>query len=600
MPNSPIVFDFTGNAANATSMYFSQGGLSLTLSSALYNGGSTGDQLVYETSTPTLSMTSSGIGALNTYGDLSSGFDAHGKYEVATLSFGHVIKISSVKLVPTGTQYNPTGENTNFCFFNDGLVIDPSSVQVIDPADYTNNVAIYGSYLGIAAFSRMDAFRIASITVEEVDLVSAADAYAVVSDAPARVLNVLANDVDAKRISGIDVSGVLGSVTLAADGLTLVYSSNGAFEYLAFGQSTTETFNYTVLGWDGTSETQSVTITVTGSDANPINGSSLSEAITGTDNRDAILGFAGRDTISGQGGNDNIDGGNDNDLLHGNLGNDYVTGGAGNDTVYGDDGNDTVIGGDGNDQLYGGDGNDSLDGSIGSDRMYGGAGNDRLMGGISANTLDGGTGIDTMQGGSGNDSYYVDDSSDVIIENALGGADTAYTTANYILANQVENVVIQGNADTNATGNALANRLTGNAMNNDLFGLAGNDRLDGAAGNDDLAGGLGRDFLTGGAGADTFHFAEFGSLNVDTIYDFNAADDTIGLSGAAFGLGLGALSADAFVLGTAATNANQHIIYDQANGDIYFDADGSGNGARQLIASLVDGTALTYQDFLVF
>lgn len=599
MPSSPITFNFTGNAASATSMSFVSSGLSLTVSSALYHGGNGGDQLAYEFSTPTLSMNSDGIGALNTYGDLSADFDADGKYEMATLSFGQTVKITSVTLVPLGTRYNLSGANTHFLLFDQGLVINPSTLQTIDPTDFTNEVSIYGDYLGIAAYNRFDGFRLGSITVQTVDLQSFADIYAVNSGDSPRVLDVLTNDVDDKRITSIHTSGVLGSVSLAADGQTLNYSANGAFDYLAMGETATETFTYTVLGWDGTSETQTVTVTVTGG-GNTINGSSASETINGTESGDVISGFGGRDVISGQGGNDSIDGGNDNDLLHGNFGNDYVTGGAGNDTVYGDDGNDTVVGGEGNDQLYGGDGNDSLDGSIGTDRMYGGAGNDRLTGGASANTLDGGTGVDTMQGGGGNDTYYIDDSNDVIIENAAGGTDTVYTTANYALADQVENAVVQGTADTSVIGNALANRLTGNAMNNDLSGLAGNDRLDGGAGNDDLTGGLGRDILTGGAGADTFHFAEFGSANYDTVADFNAAEDTIGLSGAAFGLGLGALSSSAFVLGTAATNINQHIIYDQANGNIYFDADGSGSGARQLVASLADGTALGYQDFFIF
>ena len=599
MSGEPILFDFTGNASNATSMSFLQSGVSLTVSSALYNGGTGGNQLVYEYSTPSLSMTSSGIGALNTYGDLGSGFDSDGKYEMATLSFGQAVKITSVTLVPTGTRFNTSGANTKFLFFDQGLVSNPSTLQTIDPTDYTNEVAIYGSYLGIAAFSRFDGFRLSSITVEALDLQSFADAYALNSEDTSRVLDVLANDIDDRRITSIDTTGVLGSVSLAADGLTLSYSSNGAFDFLAMGETATETFTYTVLGWDGSSETQTVTVTVTGG-GNTINGTSVAETINGTENRDVIFGFGGRDTISGQGGNDTIDGGNDNDLLHGNAGHDNIVGGSGNDTVYGDDGNDTLAGGDGNDVLYGGDGNDSIDGSIGTDRLYGGAGDDRLTGGTSANTLDGGTGADTMQGGGGNDSYYVDDSNDVIIENTSSGTDTVYATASYTLADQVENLVIQGTANTDGSGNSLVNRLTGNAMNNALFGYSGNDRLDGAAGNDDLTGGLGRDILTGGLGEDTFRFAEWGSANYDTVNGFNGVDDSIGLLGSAFGLGLGALSSDAFVLGTAATNADQHLIYDQASGNLYFDADGNGSGARQQVASLGAGVAVTFQDFFVF
>ena len=133
-----------------------------------------------------------------------------------------------------------------------------------------------------------------------------------------------------------------------------------------------------------------------------------------------------------------------------------------------------------------------------------------------------------------------------------------------------------------------------------MFGLGANDRLDGGEGDDHLVGGMGRDIITGGAGADEFVFAEFGSANYDTVTDFNGAFDTIQLSAAAFRLDVGAIDVSEFVLGTTATTATQRLIYDKAHGDLYFDADGNGAGARQLVASLVDGTALTYADIFAF
>ena len=252
------------------------------------------------------------------------------------------------------------------------------------------------------------------------------------------------------------------------------------------------------------------------------------------------------------------------------------------------------------DLLQGGAGNDQLFGLGGDDALYGNAGNDVLTGSNLANTLDGGTGVDTMTGGAGNDRYYVDDVNDMVIEFASGGTDTVYATASVTLANQVENLVINGANAIDGTGNSLSNRLTGNAVNNVLTGLAGNDRLDGGLGNDVLKGGIGRDILTGGGGADEFQFAEWGSANYDSVADFTSIDDTIGLNGAAFGLALGALDPSVFAFGAAATDSLQRILYNQATGDIYFDADGNGAGARQLVASLVDGTAITYDDFFVF
>ena len=599
MPSSPITFDLTGSVPDDYSMTFVQSGVSLTVTSALYYGGFGASQLPYEFSTPTLSMDENGIGALNTYADLGSGFDADGKYEMAVFMFGQAVRITSVTLIPLGTRYNTTGANTQFIMVGEGLLVDREARQTIDATDFTNETSIYGETLGIAAYSRFDMFRVASITIETVDLSTVADSFDISSNASPASLDVLTNDIDARSITAINSTGVLGSVTVAANGLTLVYDPGSAFDYLGAGEQVTETLTYTVLGWDGTSETQTVTVTVTGS-SNVITGTAAADTLTGTSKRDTLLGLAGNDTLSGGDGNDNIDGGLNNDRLYGNIGNDFVDGGAGADYLYGNEGNDTLVGGADNDRLYGGDGDDSLDGSIGTDLLYGGAGNDYLTGSDLANTLDGGTGIDTMTGGAGNDRYYVDQAADTVIELSAGGTDTVYSTATYTLSANVENMIMTGAAAVDATGNSAVNRLTGNAMANSLNGLGGNDRLDGGLGDDVLRGGTGRDVLTGGGGADEFQFAEMGSTNYDSIIDFASVDDTIGLSGAAFGLAFGALDPSVLVYGTAATNSTQRIIYNQATGDISYDADGNGAGARQLIVSLVDGTALAYEDFYIF
>jgi VCBS repeat-containing protein len=599
MSGNPIVFDFTGSMPNATSMGFVQDGLSVTVSTALYNGGSAGNQLPYEFSTPILSTTADGIGGLNPYGDLEAGFDADGKYEVATFSFGQIVRIVSVTLIPLGTRFNLSGENTQFQIFEQGLVLNPATRQTIDATDNTNEISAYGDYLGIAAFTRTDQFRIASITVEAIDLQSVADSFSFIADAGANVLDVLGNDIDDRIITSIDTTGVLGSVTLAADGLTVNYDTGSVFDNLPAGQTVTETFTYTVLGWDGTSETQTVTITITGG-SNVINGTASADTLVGTDKRDVITGLAGRDDLSGMGGNDTLDGGADNDRINGNEGNDFIDGGSGNDSLIGADGDDTIVGGIGNDRLSGGNGNDSLDGSVGSDRMFGDDGNDVLVGGTLANNLDGGAGVDTMTGGGGSDNYYVDDTNDQVIELFGGGTDTVYTSANFVFGLNVENAFVVGEAAVNVTGNAQANRMTGNGAANVFTGLGGIDRFDGAAGDDVLIGGTGRDVLTGGSGADSFQFAEFGSSNYDSVIDFNGSEDTILLSGQTFGLAAGVLDTNAFNLGTAATTAAQKIIYDQATGNLYYDSDGNGSRSQQLIANLAGAPTLAFDDLFVF
>ena len=55
------------------------------------------------------------------------------------------------------------------------------------------------------------------------------------------------------------------------------------------------------------------------------------------------------------------------------------------------------------------------------------------------------------------------------------------------------------------------------------------------------------------------------------------------------GLGLGTLGAGAFRTGSAAQDADDRIVYNQATGQLFFDADGNGAGAQVLFA-LVAGT----------
>ena len=62
-----------------------------------------------------------------------------------------------------------------------------------------------------------------------------------------------------------------------------------------------------------------------------------------------------------------------------------------------------------------------------------------------------------------------------------------------------------------------------------MVGEAGDDFLFGDEGNDYLRGGEGVDSLFGGAGADIF--AIFPDEGIDTVFDFDADQDLIGLGG---------------------------------------------------------------------
>ena len=77
--------------------------------------------------------------------------------------------------------------------------------------------------------------------------------------------------------------------------------------------------------------------------------------------------------------------------------------------------------------------------------------------------------------------------------------------------------------------------------------------------------------------------------------------DKIWLDDAVFqGIGTpGAFNAANFVAGTAAVEANDRIIYNAANGQLLYDADGSGADAAVLIATLQGNPVLSALDFQV-
>jgi Ca2+-binding RTX toxin-like protein len=242
------------------------------------------------------------------------------------------------------------------------------------------------------------------------------------------------------------------------------------------------------------------------------------------------IGGAGNDTIYGGRGADILRGGDGNDTLRGGAGKDLLIGGNGNDTYFADaediiqeeidGGTDTVlssisytlganlenltlrdaaaINGTGNAL------NNRIIGNIADNVLSGGDGDDILEGGAGNDILDGGAGKDRLIGGDGDDIYYTD-GSDRIDETINGGTDTVYASSSYTLANNLENLILIGDAAINGIGNALNNTIIGNNARNTLRGGDGDDILIGDAGNDTLDGGAGKDFLNGGDGDDSYY-----------------------------------------------------------------------------------------------
>ncbi len=307
------------------------------------------------------------------------------------------------------------------------------------------------------------------------------------------------------------------------------------------------------------------------------------------------IGGAGADTLTGN---------TSDNLLDGRNGVDVMAGGLGNDTYVVDHARDSIteLAGQGTDSVQA-----TLSWTLGAHlenlALTGtghrsGTGNhlDNLFtGNADNNILDGGVGRDTLAGGLGDDRYVVDNVGDVIQESAGAGNDTILASISWTLGENLENLVLTGTRNLSGTGNDLDNHLTGNG---------GAYVLNGGNGADVLYGGSGNDTLTGGAGSDTFAFTTplHGSRNVDTITDFISEVDKIELSSAIFTQMdfLNEPTTDAFFqLGATAQDANDRILYDQAVGSLYYDADGTGAIAAIRFAVLSSLPTLHYNDFIV-
>ncbi len=119
----------------------------------------------------------------------------------------------------------------------------------------------------------------------------------------------------------------------------------------------------------------------------------------------------------------------------------------------------------------------TLNGTAHDDVLSGGGGNDTLNGLAGNDSLDGNAGNDRMVGGLGDDRYSVNSALDVVVEALNQGIDTVQSTISYTLGANVENLLLNGTAAINGTGNALDNLLVGNSGNNVLNGLTGSDTV---------------------------------------------------------------------------------------------------------------------------
>jgi Ca2+-binding RTX toxin-like protein len=202
----------------------------------------------------------------------------------------------------------------------------------------------------------------------------------------------------------------------------------------------------------------------------------------------------------------------------------------------------SVIGtsGAGGQTINGTAGNDSLVGGEGNDTIMGLAGNDTLRGAGGNDSMNGGDGTDSMDGGAGND--------------RLAGHDT-------------------------------------------LIGGDGDDRLQGAGWSDTM---------TGGAGADEFLFEGAGMGTVDRVTDFVSGTDELlfenfflGALGAASAWSAGDVRFWSAAGATSGHDADDRLVYNTSTGSLYYDPDGSGAGAAQIVATFQGNPSILASDITV-
>ncbi len=381
-----------------------------------------------------------------------------------------------------------------------------------------------------------------------------------------------------------------------------------------------------------------------------INGSSGNDTLTGTSGNDTLNGLGGNDLFlaGSTGGADVIDGGAGFDSIEfreratSAVVVDFAAGtiGGGSSGTISFTNIERVVAGNFNDRLSGNASSQILTGQAGADTLWGAGGNDTLWGGGGADRFMfreiGTANADSINDfASGADKLVLDGS----VMSALGAAGnfaagdarfqanstgTATDASDRIIYNTTTRQVFY-DADGNGSGarvliGTLQSGATlaatdivveggGGGGGQTIIGTSGNDSLVGGPGNDTIAGFEGEDTLDGGAGNDTlttfvglagnndvYQFSVApGSANADFIPFFHPGFDSILLDSSVMtALGASGSFAEGDTRFYAADGASSghdtddRVIYDTTTGNLWYDADGSGAGATQLIATVLE------------
>ena len=446
---------------------------------------------------------------------------------------------------------------------DDRLVINDLAFRLADGGNGTDTLVLGGAGLSLDFSSPLVAVKLQGI--ERIDLTGTGDNRLIVDQlgilggvgAVAGGKHVLV----VERDSG-DLVQFVDEDWTNAGSFTDAY---GTFDRWVFGDAEVQVkrvvpTGVTIFGTAG-DDVISKTVTVPG------------QALA-TDFNDIILGGAGADRMAGGMGDDRyyVDNALDVVVEEANGGQDWVLA----SVSYGLSANveDLNLTGDGNIDATGNDLNNVLSGNFGN------------------NVLDGRAGADTMTGGLGSDTYFVDDLLDTVREEWNAGRDKVVASVSFALPVSVEELVLSGTTDIDASGNDTDNVLTGNA---------GNNRLAGGAGNDTMRGGLGDDtYVVDSAGDVVIESSNEGTDTVEAWlhWTLGANLEQLRLMGAANLNGVGN-ALDNVLFG----NTGNDLLYGLGGDDILIGGTASAGGTNQLwggtgsdTASYVGTTGVVYAD----
>lgn len=106
------------------------------------------------------------------------------------------------------------------------------------------------------------------------DPVAKNDIADAVEDGGTVSVDVLNNDLDQENdyliVSSVNQSGTTGTVSIAVDGQSVSYDPGSNFQLLKQGETTTDSFQYTISDGNGGTDTATVTVTITGTNDGPV------------------------------------------------------------------------------------------------------------------------------------------------------------------------------------------------------------------------------------------------------------------------------------------------------------------------------------------